>query len=127
MRSSGTRAKVELYEEQNRQLCRNVKGSMCSVRGETVWYIVMECPNLIQCECKRCNDNIARTNHWELSGNHDLERVKWWYQQRIRSLCQQTPGRVTENERCKILWDALIQCDHMTRQQNPDIAVVNKL
>ena len=31
-----------------------------------------------------------------------------------------------ENERCKILWDMTMQCDHLMEARRPDIVVVEK-
>ena len=31
-----------------------------------------------------------------------------------------------ESERCKILWDMTIQCDHVIEARRPDIVVVEK-
>ena len=33
---------------------------------------------------------------------------------------------MVENERCKILWDMNIQCDHVIEARRPDIVVVDK-
>ena len=35
-------------------------------------------------------------------------------------------GGVVENERCKILWDMTIQCDHVIEARRPDIVIVEK-
>ena len=31
-----------------------------------------------------------------------------------------------ENERCKILWDMTIKCDHVVKARRPNIVVVEK-
>ena len=35
-------------------------------------------------------------------------------------------GGVVENERCKILWDITIHCDHVIEARRPDIVIVEK-
>ena len=79
-------------------LCR-----MCGQKGETVNHI-SECMCLAQKEYKRRHDNIARLIHWTLCCKYDLSRSEKWYDHQ--------PDGVVENERCKILWDMNIQCDH---------------
>ena len=36
------------------------------------------------------------------------------------------PDGVVENEKCKILWDRIIQSDHVIEARRPDIVVVEK-
>ena len=96
----------------------NDKCRMCGEKGETVWHIISECSKLAQREYKRRHDNVAKMIHWELCGKYGLDRPKTWY--------EKAPEGVIENERCKILWDVMIQCDHEVLHRKPDIVVLEK-
>ena len=64
------------------------------------------------------NDNIARLVHWKLCCKYDMSRGEKWYEHQ--------PEGVVENEKCKILWDMTIQCDHVIEARRPDVDVVVK-
>ena len=49
---------------------------------------------------------------------YDLSRSEKWYDHQLDG--------VVGNERCKILWDMNIQCDHVIEARRPDIVVVDK-
>ena len=49
---------------------------------------------------------------------YDLSKSEKWYNHQ--------PDGVVENERCKILWDMNIQCDHVIKARRPDIVVVDR-
>ena len=70
---------------------------------------------LAQKEYKRRHDNIARLVHWKLCCKYDMSRGEKWYE-------HQREG-VVENEKCKILWNITIQCDHVIEARRPDIVV----
>ena len=57
------------------------------------------------------NNNINNNN------NNNNRGEKWYEHQ---------PEGVVENEKCKILWDMTIQCDHVIEARRPDIVVVEK-
>ena len=91
----------------------------CGEKSESVGYLVSECSKLAQKEHKRKHDNVARIVHWELCGKHCLERSEKWY--------SHEPQRVSENDEVKLLWDFMIQCNHVIKSCRPDIVVVNKI
>ena len=91
---------------------------MCGQKGETIDPIISECKCLAQKEYKRGHDNIARLVHGALGCKYDLRRSEKWYDHQ--------PDGVVKSERCKILWDMNIQCDHVIEARRPDIAVVEK-
>ena len=95
------------------------KCRMCGQKGETVWHITSECEKLAQGEYKRRHDNVARIIHWELCGKYGIDRAKNWYEQK--------PIGVMENDKAKILWDFMIQCDKMIEHRKPDIVLVDKV
>ena len=81
-------------------------------KGETVWHITSQCTPLAQREYKRRHDNVARIVHWAICGKYDIQRDDKWYDHK--------PEGVIENERAKILWDFMIQCDHQIEHRKPD-------
>ena len=89
-------------------LCR-----MCNQRGETINHILSECKMLAQKKYKKRHDNIARLVHWKLCCKYDMSRGEKWYEHQ--------PEGVMENEKCKILWDMTIQCDHVIEARRPDM------
>ena len=104
---------VKFNKSLDSPLCR-----MCNQKGETINHILGECKMLTQKEYKRRYDNIARLVHWKLCCKYDMSRSENWYEYQ--------PERVVENEKCKILWDMTIQCDHVIESRRPDIVVVAK-
>ena len=95
-------------------LCR-----LCGEKGESVGHLVSECQKLAQKEYKRRHDNVARIVHWEFCGKYGIERGVNWY--------SHEPQGVSENGEVKVLWDLMIQCDHMIECRRPDIVVVDKI
>ena len=73
---------------------------------------------LAQKEYKRRHDNIARLIHWKLCCKYDMSRGEKWYEHQ--------PEGVVENEKCTILWDMTIQCDHVIEARRPHVVVVEK-
>ena len=69
---------------------------MCYKKSETISHIVSECEN------------------WK----YNLKRSEKWH--------EHAPEGVVENEKVKILWDVMIQCDREIKAGKPDIVVVNK-
>ena len=67
---------------------------------------------------KKRRDNIARLLDWTVCCKYDLSRSEKWYDHQ--------PDGLVENERCKILWDMNIQCDHVIEARRPDIVVVDR-
>ena len=95
-------------------LCR-----MCGTRNETIPHIVSECGKLAQKEYKRRHDSVGRYVHWQFYEKLGFNRARFWYEHK--------PESVIENENFKILWDFIIQCDHMVEARRPDIVVVDKV
>ena len=95
-------------------LCR-----MCGTRNETISHIVSECGKLAQKEHKRRHDTVRRNVRWQLCEKLGFNRARLWY--------EHEPESVVENKSSKILWDFIIQCDHMIEVRRPDISVVDKV
>ena len=69
-------------------------------RGETVQHIICERKNLVQRECKRRPDTIAKLVHWKLCEKHNLEGKEKWY--------EHCPDRVVEDDDIELIWDIYI-------------------
>ena len=95
------------------QLCR-----LCKEKGESIHHVVSECKKLAQREYKQRHDSVARFLHWELCGKYGMQRVEKWYEHQ--------PEGVMESDEVKLLWDFMIQCDHMIVHRKPDIVVLEK-
>ena len=52
-------------------------------------------------------------------GKYKIPRIEKWYDHQ--------PEGVEESNEVKVLWDVMIQCDHMIEHQKPDIVVVEKV
>ena len=57
-----------------------------------------------------CNGKFGKNLVYHLSKN--------WY--------EHEPEVVTENNKCKILWDFEVQTDHVIKERRPDLVVVDK-
>ena len=85
---------------------------------ESITHLIAECKKLAQKEYKQRQDNIARIVYLELCKKFGLVgEVKWYIYK---------PASVVENEKVKILWDFIIQTDHIIQHRRPDIVVPYK-
>ena len=91
---------------------------LCGTELETVTHVVSACSVLAQKEYKRRHDKVCANLHWNLCRKFGIDVAEKWY--------QHEPEGVVENERVKILWDFMIQCDRDIEHRRPDIVVVNK-
>ena len=91
-------------------VCRNV--------DESIDHIVSACSKLAQKEYKRRHDNLGKIVHWKLARKCNFEAGDKWYERK--------PESVLENEYYKILWDFIIQTNHVTEARRPDLVVVDK-
>ena len=111
IRTNAIKAYIDKSQEQSK--CRK-----CGERDETVNHLVSECSKMAQREYKRRHDWVARRVHWEVCRMYGIEVKDKW--------CEHDTAPVTENERCKILWDFNIQTDHIIQARRPDMIVINK-
>ena len=95
-------------------LCR-----ICCTRNETISHIVSECGKLAQKNYKLRHDSVGRYVHWQFCEKLGFNSARLWYEHEQES--------VVENENFKILWDFIIQCEHMIEARRPDIVVVNEV
>eukprot|EP00794_Sanderia_malayensis_P016665 gene16665-biopygen14077 len=100
-------------KSQDSPLCR-----MCDQRNETVSHIVSECTVLAQKEYLKRHNNVCQYIHWRLCKKFDLEATKNWYEHK--------PEGCVENEKVKLLWDFVVQCDREIIARKPDIVLVDK-
>ena len=78
-----------------------------------------ECGKLAQKNYKLRHDSIGRYVHWQFCEKLGFNSARLWYEHEQES--------VVENENFKILWDFIIQCEHMIEARRPDIVVVNEV
>ena len=93
---------------------------LCRVRrkvDESIDHIVRGCSKLAQKEYKRRHDNLGKIVHWKLARKCNFEVGDKWY--------ELEPESVLENEDYKILWDFIIQTDHIIEARRPDLVVVD--
>ena len=91
---------------------------MCGQVDETVNHIISECSKLAQKEYKRRHDWVGKRIHWEVCRKNGIEVKPKWYEHQSEA--------VQENERCKILWDFIIQTDHVIEARRPYMIVIDK-
>ena len=104
--------KAKIDKTQKEENC-----GMCGTANETVNHIVSECSKLAQKEYKRRHGWEGKKIRWELGRKFEIDVTPKWY--------QHEPEAVTENEKCKILWDVSIQMDHVMGARRPDMIVVD--
>ena len=106
--------KYNINKSGNSTLCR-----ICCTRNETISHIVSECGKLAQKNYKLRHDSVGRYVHWQFCEKLGFNSARLWYEHEQES--------VVENENFKILWDFIIQCEHMIEARRPDIVVVNEV
>ena len=110
IRTSLVKAKID--KSQGDSLCR-----MCRKLDESIDHIVSGLEVYAQKEYRR-HDNLGKIVHWKLARRCNFEAVDKWY--------EHEPESVLENEDYKILWDFIIQTDHVIEARRPDLVVVDK-
>ena len=91
---------------------------VCRIVDESINHIVSGCSKLAQNEYKRRHNNLGKILHWKLVRKCNFEAGDKWY--------EHEPESVLENEDYKISWDFIIQTDHVTEAQRPDLVAVDK-
>ena len=91
---------------------------MCRKVDESIGHIANGCSELAQKEYKRRHDNLGKKVHWKLARKCNFEAGDKRY--------EHEPESVLENEDYKILWDFIIQTDHVIEARRPDLVVVDK-
>ena len=64
------------------------------------------------------HDNLGKIVHWKLARKSNFEAEDKWY--------EHEPESVLENEDYKILWNFIIQTNHVVEARRPDLIVVDK-
>ena len=106
--------KVNIEKREGTPLCR-----LCNERDETTFHILSECTKIAGTEYKKRHDGVAKIVHWNLCKQYGFQTKKKWYDHETET--------VMENENAKILWDMMIQTDHVITARRPDIVVKDKL
>ena len=76
------------------------------------------CQKLANSEYKLRHDRVAAALHWGLCEDYGFGTTTPWYSHYAE--------KVLENDRVKILWDFIVQCDNRVEACKPDIVVLNK-
>ncbi|KAK7922367.1 hypothetical protein WMY93_009269 [Mugilogobius chulae] len=108
-----TRAiEAQIYHTRQDPRCR-----LCKEAPETVQHITAGCKMLAGKAYMERHNQVAGIVYRNICAEYGLEtpRSKW-----------ETPPKVVENDRAKILWDFQIQTDRMVMANQPDIVVVDK-
>ena len=95
-------------------LCR-----VCGTRNEIISHIVSECGKLGQKEYNRRHGSVGKYVNWQFCERLGFNRSRLCY--------ENEPEIVIENENSKILWDFIMQCDHMIETRRTDIVRVDKV
>ena len=94
------------------------KCRLCGEKKETVTHIVSACTVIANKEYKRRHDKVCLNLHWQLCKKYGMSVAETWYKHQ--------PEGVIENDRAKILWDFMVQCDIQIEHRKPDIIVIDK-
>ena len=105
--------KVRIDRTQTDTKCR-----LCKTPDETVSHIVSECSNLAKREYKRRHDMVGKRIHWEICKKYQVKVKDKWY--------EHEPEGVIETEKCKILWDFMVQTDRIIPARRPDVIIIDK-
>lgn len=109
----GTRAiEAQIYHTRQDPRCR-----LCKEAPETVQHITAGCKMLAGKAYMERHNQVAGIVYRNICAEYGLETPgsRW-----------ETPPKVVENDRAKILWDFQIQTDRMVMANQPDIVVVDK-
>ena len=69
-------------------------------------------------EYKRRHDWFGMMIHWGICRKHVVEVKEKWY--------EPNPRVVIKNDKCKILWDFIVQTDHKIYGRRPNVIMVQK-
>ncbi len=95
----------------------NPKCRMCNEHDETVQHITSGCKQLAGTAYMEWHNQVAGIIHRNICKEYNLETPENWWD---------TPDKVTENEKAKILWDFHIQTDKQVMANQPDIVIIDK-
>ncbi|XP_051911362.1 uncharacterized protein LOC127593748 [Hippocampus zosterae] len=103
---------AQIYHTRQDPMCR-----LCKEAPETIQHITAGCKMLAGKAYMERHNQVAGIVYRNICAEYGLEtpRSKW-----------ETPPKVVENNRAKILWDFLIQTDKMVMANQPDIVIIDK-
>ena len=111
LRTNAVKAKIDKSQSDSKCRC-------CKQTDETVTHIVSQCSALAQKKYKRRHDGLGKRIHWEICRKYGMKVAEKWYEHQ--------PKAVEENEKYKILWDFMVQTDHVIAVRRPDLIVLDK-
>ena len=98
LRTNLVNTKIDKLQEDSK--CRT-----CGKADESISLLLSECSKVSRKEYKRRHDWMGKKIHWEVCRKYGPEAKAQWYEHEPQAMC--------ENEEYKILWDFLIQTDHV--------------
>ena len=105
--------KRNIYKMDVSDKCR-----LCGKKTESVTHIVSACEVIANKGYKRRHDKVCLNLHWQLCKKYGFPVADRWY--------RHEPEGAIENDRAKILWDFMVQCDIQIEHRKPDIIVIDK-
>ena len=114
IRTNAIKAKIDKTRDDS--MCR-----MCSTKDETITHIIhiiTECPKLAQKENERRHDLMGKAIYWDLCRKKRFVTTDKWY--------EHEPHPVTENKKFKILWEFIVQTDHIIEARRPDMMIIDQ-
>jgi hypothetical protein len=103
---------AHIYRTRDDPRCR-----LCKESPETVQHIISGCKQVAGVAYTERHNNVAGVVYRGLCTQYGLNQPQHWWE---------TPNKVNENSRAKILWDYYIQTDKHVLANQPDIIVVDK-
>ena len=105
--------KTNVSKTQTDDKCR-----LCKEKTETIDHIISGCSAIAATEYMARHNKIGVYLHWNICKSKEINVTDKWYNHQ--------PEPVTENDKCKILWDFAINTDRTIKANRPDIIVKNK-
>ena len=97
---------------------QNSKCRLCGDKDETINHIISKCSKLEPKEYKARHEWIGKVIHWEICKKFKFDHAKKWY--------MHNTAPVLETDTQKLLWDFVIQTDHLISTRRPDLVIINK-
>ena len=79
--------------------------------------MISECNRLAQKEYESRHDEMGKVIHWECKKSKFGHTNKWY---------KHWPESILEYEKHRIIWDFVIETDHLNSARRPDLVIVNK-
>ena len=95
------------------EMPQNSRCRLCDDKDEMINHIISECSKLAQKEYKTRHDWVGKVIHWQMCKKFKFDHTN-------------NPASILENDTHKLLWDVVIQMDHLILARRPGLIVINK-